>query len=92
MSRYEIHNGVTYTVVVVGWDGPLATYFAQVWDQRDVEFGDPDAEDIPLLWAGCRAGEIRTVEHLDSVLAPYATLPEEIRRQLMRDRAAGLKK
>jgi hypothetical protein len=89
MSRYEIHNGVTNTVVVVGWDESLATYFAQVWDERAFEPDDADGEPEPLLWAGCRTGEIRTVEHLDSVLAPHATLPEEIRQQLLRDRAAA---
>ncbi|QJX01098.1 hypothetical protein [Frigoriglobus tundricola] len=86
MSRYELRGREPYTVVVVGWDRPLSSFFAQVWDERDLEFGNPDDEPEPLLWAGCRAGEIRTVEHLDRVLSPYTSLSEEIRERLSRDR------
>ncbi len=89
MSRYELRGREPHIAVVVGWDDPLSTFFAQVWDERAVEFGNPDDEPEPLLWAGCFAGEIRTVEHLDRALSPFAVLPEEIREQLTRDRGVA---
>ena len=92
MSRYELRGREPHVAVVVGWDAPLSTFFAQVWDERAVEFGNPDDEPEPLLWAGCHDGEIRTVEHLDRVLSPYGIVPPEIRERLDRDRAAGRKK
>ena len=88
MSRYEVLNEETDILVVVGWDEPLATYFAQVWEVCSLELDDSD--DAPLLWVGCRAGEIRSVRHLERVIEPYATLPEDFRSQLTRDGAAGL--
>lgn len=92
MSRYELRGREPHIAVVVGWDNPLSTFFAQVWDERAVEFGNPDDEPEPLLWAGCRHGEIRTVEHLGRVLSPYAVVPPETRERLDRDRAAELKR
>jgi hypothetical protein len=78
MSRYEFRGRGPHVAIVVGWDTPLRTFFAQVWDERD-EDGDE-----PLLWAGCRSGEVRTVEHLERLLSPYATIPPDVRELLTR--------
>lgn len=82
MSRYEIRGRRPHIALVVGWDAPLATYFAQAWDERSER--DEDYPD--LLWVGCFAREIPTVEELAAHVAPFATLTPEFREHLSRDR------
>ena len=71
-------QSIAHIALVVGWDRPLATFFAQVWDKRsgDIETQDDDGE--WLLWVGCEWGEIRSLEELASLLSAYVELPEEI--------------
>lgn len=83
MSRYEIRGREPYTAIVIGWDRPLSTYFAQVWDERV-----DDEEEALLLWGGCYTREIPSVEKLADALKPFVTLTPEMRAQLERDRAA----
>jgi hypothetical protein len=63
--------------VVIGWDDPLQTFFAQVWPGHD----DEDWEE-PLLWVGCRAGEVATIDALAEALEPFAEIPDEVAARL----------
>lgn len=66
--------------VVVGWDPPLNTYFAQVAQGGRVE--DVESWDL-ILWAGGEYGEIQTVDQLKTITAPYAQLSENDVRHLI---------
>jgi hypothetical protein len=87
MSRHTIPARDPNLTIVVGWDNPLVTYFAQVARPED-----PDREDDDpiLLWVGANPREVITVEDLARHLAPYADLTPEVAEQLRQDRAARL--
>lgn len=72
MSRYTFTGNQPNLCIVVGWDRPLKTYFAQVWDGGGAESGEL------LLWAGAGREPVLTVEELADLLAPFGTLPEEL--------------
>lgn len=79
-SRYEVHleDGSWWEV---GWDPPLATFYAQHW-------GDPAAaEDQEVTdWLGTCPEEYPSVDSLDAALG--WVVPEGIRVDLVADRAA----
>ena len=84
MSRYSIspqHPGLT---VIVGWDNPLQTLFAQVCDPSC-----KDEEDAYLLWIGTAPGAIATVAALQAQLTGWATIPPAILDCLTRDQHAA---
>jgi hypothetical protein len=69
-----------YTVIV-GWDNPLQTFFAQVWPTDDEEMWG----DEPELWVGCDLGQVSTVEFLEDLLRPFAELPPGVKQSLLAD-------
>ncbi len=80
MSRYSVptqHPGLT---VIVGWDNPLMTFFAQVFDPS-IE----DDEAACLLWIGTTPEAIPTVAALQAQLAGWAALPPDLVDRLTRD-------
>ncbi len=84
MSRYSIpaqHPGLT---IIVGWDNPLVTFFAQAFDPS-VE----DEAEADLLWIGTALREIPTVAALQAQLADWATIPPAIVERLTRDQQAA---
>ena len=84
MSRHLIPGKQLEYTVVVGWDNPLSTFFASVFDnERDED--DPKHE---LLFVGCRDKEIPTVAALQAQVAPYATLDQKTIDRLQQDKAA----
>lgn len=83
MSRHEIEPFDPVNTVIVGWDPPLQTFFAQVKSGL-LEKSDPD--DPFLLWVGCFAGEIYDVEGLVDALRPFAELDTKIRKKLSDDK------
>ncbi len=83
-SRRTIPARYLAITVVVGWDNPMQTFFAQV----DRAEGNDDPDDPPLLWVGTRDSEIRRAEDLVRPLAPYADLTDAHLAQLRADRAA----
>ncbi|MEO8716531.1 MAG: hypothetical protein ABI369_16115 [Acetobacteraceae bacterium] len=85
MSRHQILARTSDLTVVVGWDNPLGTFFAQVMRAEDTE---DDSDPVPL-WLGGFAGEVLRAEDLIAPLAPYAELDEAAVAQLRADRAAG---
>ena len=83
-SRRSIPARAPDLTVVVGWDNPLSTFFAQV--ERIQE--DDDRRDPILLWIGSELGEIAQAEQLAGPLARYAELTPELIERLRADRAA----
>jgi hypothetical protein len=83
-SRRSIPARAPDLTVVVGWDNPLSTFFAQVERVQD----DNDPRDPILLWIGRGLGEVTQAEQLAGPLAPYAELTSELVKQLRADRAA----
>jgi hypothetical protein len=80
MSRYTISAQDPTLRVVVGWDNPLQTFFAQVFDPSIEE--DDEAY---RLWIGTALQEIPTVAALQAQLAGWATIPADIVDRLRRD-------
>jgi hypothetical protein len=73
MSRYRISAQQPGLTVIVGWDHPLYTLFAQVFDPS-IE----DDEAACLLWIGTAPGAIPTVAALQAQLVGWATIPPAI--------------
>jgi hypothetical protein len=84
MSRYSIPAQQPGLTVTVGWDNPLCTLFAQVFDPSIEE--DADA---CLLWIGTAPEAIPTVAALQAQLAGWATIPPDIVDRLLRDQHAA---
>jgi len=80
MSRYEIPASQPYHRVVVGYDPPLGTFFAQVIDTTV-----PDTDARPVLWVGTEVGEVPTVCALAVALQDYAAIPAPEWEQLERE-------
>ena len=79
MSRYSFRGKDPRHRITVGWDNPLATYFAQVWDERSIEADEPE------FWVGCELDEVETVERLAELLAAYGEVPPEVLSKLGED-------
>jgi hypothetical protein len=80
MSRYSLPPQQPGLTVIVGWDNPLCTLFAQVFDPS-IE----DDEAACLLWIGTAPEAIPTVAALQAQLAGWATIPPDIVDRLVRD-------
>lgn len=76
------------TTVIVGWDNPLTTFFAQVWETEPgaVHYEDGDL----LLWAGAAFDELPSTEALAEVLAAHVRLPDGLRHRLECDRTNAI--
>lgn len=90
MSRHTLPSTADPELdIAVGWDPPMQTFFAQVRDPRIEEDGDADPV---IFWTGTQHFEHRGVQGLRVVidlLAPWAEVPEGLRRQLLDDESAG---
>ena len=84
MSRHDVSPRVPDLAVVVGWDGPLQTYFAQVHRQIP---GTKHSKIV--LWIGTRPQEIADAAQLAAPLAPFAELTECLLERLRADEAAS---
>jgi hypothetical protein len=88
MSRYELKprpgNGVIK--VVIGWDRPLQTFFAQVFTPTDEEPEEGEA----TIWLGTEPGELSRPEAAIRVVDAYAEIPEDLADTLMADRDASI--
>jgi hypothetical protein len=79
MSRYTFEGNRPALSIIVGWDNPLTSFFAQVWDA-----GEPENRDLKL-WVGAGPERVTTVAALAMLLAPYGEIPSEILAQLAED-------
>ncbi|MGA5643275.1 hypothetical protein ACPCTN_31615 [Streptomyces cinereoruber] len=68
--------------VRVGWDAPLASYFATVWDEPDDEAAEADH----LVFAGAAPYDISDPTTVLELVTPYAVIPEDLRERLLADR------
>src|SRR5262249_23575432 len=84
MSRYSLPPQQPGLTVTVGWDNPLGTFFAQVFDPSTEE----DADACPL-WIGTAPGAIPTVAALQAQLVGWATTPPAILDCLTHDQQAA---
>jgi hypothetical protein len=80
MSRYSLAAQDPRFTAVVGWDNPLATFFAQIFDPS-IE----DDDEAYVLWIGTAPHAISTVAALQAQLAGWATIPADIVDRLTRD-------
>ena len=81
MSRHDLTPFDPAHEVVVGWDRPLDTFFAQVIDTTTDE--DSDAREV--LWIGTDFCEVPDPAAVIAAVAPFAAVPAD---QLTRDRRA----
>jgi hypothetical protein len=70
--------------VVVGYDRPLETFFAQAIAI------DADGEDVTIVWQGTYPGELPTPRSAIALIEPYCDVPEDLAKQLETDRLATL--
>src|SRR5438105_4387074 len=89
MSQYQFTS--REHTIVLGWNPPLSTYFAQVWkgepgSSENIPSDHLDYEPEPLFWIGVTREEIPTVETLAECLKPYATIPAELTATLRAER------
>lgn len=84
MSRHTIPGKNPNHKVAVGWDPPLQTYFCIILDPTK----DEDDKGYTVLWVGAdRPRQVDRVYDLRAAIAPYATIPEDVIRQLVVDRS-----
>ena len=84
MSRYTIPPNDRRFQVIVGWDAPLTTFFAQVFDMTvDAEEDDTAC----VLWVGADLQALTTVAAVQDALQAYATMSLEIVARLQHDQA-----
>ena len=84
MSRYHVPAQDPGLTVIVGWDTPLETYFAQVFNSSM----DEEAEAC-RLWIGTTPAALPTVAALQAELTGWATLSADILTRLSRDQQAA---
>ena len=84
MSRYSIPAQDPDLTVIVGWDNPLLTFFAQVFNASIA-----DDDEACVLWIGTAPQAISTVAALQAQLADWATMPVDIVDRLLRDQQAA---
>ena len=84
MSRHELDPLNPMHEVTVGWDPPLASYFAQVLDTA----ADEESDAREVLWIGTGFREVLSPAAVIAAVAPFATVPDDLPGQLARDRLA----
>lgn len=86
MSRHEIRPRDPAHKIIVGWDPPLCTYFAQVIDRQKEAAGEDEKF---VLWIGCSYREISEIEELRIRIKPWAYINGDIGTKLYGDRDEG---
>lgn len=77
MSRITLALPPPYVSCVVGYDPPLGTFFAQVYQRRGAR------SQIALVrWIGTDLQELPTIEALVTAVADVVTIPAAIQQQL----------
>jgi len=79
-TRFRLKGRKPSVTVIVGWDRPMTTFFAQVWDApgEDSHYEDGNL----LLWLGTSFSEVRKVDDLTAAVEPFVTLPAELTAKL----------
>jgi hypothetical protein len=80
VARYLVRGEHPRTVLVLGWDPPLATYFAQAWL---VPSSAEEYEDGKLmLWVGTDWAEVPDVVRLVASVEKFVAVPADLCREL----------
>ena len=82
MSRYTIPAFDPNFQIVIGWDRPMRTFFAQVLDATK----QPGDEGFARVWAGGTFDEIQSPEALRPLIAAYGDITDEMLAVLRADR------
>lgn len=82
MSRHDVTGKDPALEIIVGWDNPLQTFFAQV-----LRPACDDEDDSVLVWVGTAWQKCPSPDDLVTKLAAYADLSEEQLSRLRLDRA-----
>jgi hypothetical protein len=89
MSRHVVRSDGFYEVVV-GWDPPLRTFFAQVFDREataEALKADKDADEVMVVWTGVAPHEISNFPDLQRAVQEYAVIDMHTREALLADKA-----
>lgn len=81
MSRHDLIPFDPDHEVVVGWDPPLRTYFAQVLDTA----ADEESDDFEVLWIGTGPHEVLNPATVIAAVTPFASVPADLAEQLACD-------
>jgi hypothetical protein len=81
VSRYQIPTHRPSHSCELGWDPPLATFFAQVFDHDALARDNP-----PAVWIGTAYAEVPSAADLARLLAPWAQLDTDLVTRLEQDR------
>lgn len=84
MSRHDLTPFDPAHEVVVGYDPPLQSYFAQVLDTTANE----ESNAFEVLWIGTSLHEVLNPAAVIAAVAPFASVPADLFDQLARDRRA----
>lgn len=79
MSRHEIPHKKYF--IVVGWDHPMQTFFAQVKKSKN--------HDYHQLWVGTQMREVYEIDKLEHLLRHYTKLTPELKATLYGDKDEG---
>ncbi len=82
MSRYTIPPFNPDFEIVIGWDRPLRSFFAQVMDTRLA----PGDDGYMRLWIGGTFDEIQNPEELRGPISAYTDITDEMLAMLRADR------
>lgn len=86
MSRHHLVAVDPAHEVVVGWDRPLRTFFAQVTNV----IADEDSDARTVLWIGGGREEVPNPATAVHAVAPYAAVPADLVQTLRSDWAASV--
>ena len=81
MSRHRIPALSDKHYAIVGWDNPLQSFFAQIWDKAKDEADDDDAV---VFRVGLEPGQpdILDVDKLQVMICDYAIIPDNVKAVL----------
>lgn len=82
MSRHDLQPFDPTHDVVVGWDPPLHTFFAQVLDTKTDEADD----NYEVVWIGTSYGEVLDPAVAIAAVRPFATISDDLCHTLQDDR------
>ena len=78
MSRHQLPTKSPRFKVFVGWDPPLQSYFAQVYDTKG-------EENQPFIWLGADLKRVMWMDIIQAI-SPYAAVTQEIAERLVEDK------
>lgn len=84
MSRYVIKHDEHHEVVV-GWDNPLQTFFAQVYDLKATEDDLGEGDEVMLVWVGTQPRQITDIDKLREFVYNFAVIESDVRQKLESD-------